>query len=690
MRVALQRGIRMPRDLSVIGFDGLPHGALFCPALTTVTQPMREMGRIACCRLFEAIENPGRIETTEFPMALLERESAGPAPGGGSRPGGLHLVSSPVGMTRAALWISAIAAAAILSFRPIYEPDLWWHLAHGRENLTGHIVRTNLFSFTYPDYRQRYTSWLFDTGSFVAWQIAGPVGIQAGQALLLTAALLILFAACRVRAPAWSAAAVLALGFFILEPRAIPRPHLVSFAGLAASAWLIERSMAKRTAAPLWWTVPLIAVWSNFHVECVFGVLLLAVFSMAELIWPSWLTRRQAWQAVGIATLAGLATMLNPYGWGLAAYLYENLSVPRIVAIAELQPPRLPAYRAFFAYLVLTGGLLAAQPRRLTLSEAAIAIVFGTLGVMHLRETPLVLLATAPMVAARLSALTARGLDYRAILITTFAGALALSRIPLPLLFTEFRAGRAAVEPPQFFSPQAVAFIQQKGLEGPVFNSHNLGGYLTWSLYPRVRIFQDSRLQAYPPEHFRRIIEASASQEAWNALVAGVDWAVISVRRPNQLAGTGRFPATDWASVYQDDAIEIVVRRKGKFSAGLASAAPANETVQRTARLVPAEAGAGAEAGPRFTGFRTNDQLPEDRRQDRRDRATGSRLRGARLSSSASTPAHPSAVSSGTTSAPLLSGLPFISQVCPDRNAAAVTLSASRLTGGSCASTLLE
>ncbi len=93
MRVALQRGIRMPRDLSVIGFDGLPHGALFCPALTTVSQPMREMGRIACCRLFEAIENPGRLETTEFPMALLERESAGPAPGAASRPGGLHLVS---------------------------------------------------------------------------------------------------------------------------------------------------------------------------------------------------------------------------------------------------------------------------------------------------------------------------------------------------------------------------------------------------------------------------------------------------------------------------------------------------------------------------------------------------------------------------------------------------------------------
>lgn len=89
MRVAQQRGVRMPQDLSIIGFDGLPQGALFCPALTTVSQPMREMGRVACARLFEAIEDPGRIETTEFPMALIERESTGPvAP---VRPA-LHLV----------------------------------------------------------------------------------------------------------------------------------------------------------------------------------------------------------------------------------------------------------------------------------------------------------------------------------------------------------------------------------------------------------------------------------------------------------------------------------------------------------------------------------------------------------------------------------------------------------------------
>jgi LacI family transcriptional regulator len=79
MRAAQQRGIRMPEQLSIVGFDGLPQGALFYPALTTVAQPMREMGRVACRRLFEAIEDPTRVEKTEFGMELLPRESTGPA-----------------------------------------------------------------------------------------------------------------------------------------------------------------------------------------------------------------------------------------------------------------------------------------------------------------------------------------------------------------------------------------------------------------------------------------------------------------------------------------------------------------------------------------------------------------------------------------------------------------------------------
>ncbi|HET7217541.1 MAG TPA: hypothetical protein VFJ02_05815, partial [Vicinamibacterales bacterium] len=190
-------------------------------------------------------------------------------------------------MPRAILVLAIAAAAAILSFRAVYEPDLGWHLAHGREDVSGRLVRANVFSFSYPDYRQNYTSWLFDSAAYLSATIAGDAGVQALQAVLLAAAFAAIYLACRVRSSMLPSCAVLALGFVVFEPRAIPRPHLVSFAGLAACAWLIERSIAAKSPRPLWWGIPVVALWANAHSEAVFGVAALGLYAIAELVRPA-------------------------------------------------------------------------------------------------------------------------------------------------------------------------------------------------------------------------------------------------------------------------------------------------------------------------------------------------------------------------------------------------------------------
>ncbi|MCU1326105.1 MAG: hypothetical protein JWN34_1475 [Bryobacterales bacterium] len=80
MGVAQQRGIRIPQELSIVGFDDIPAGALVWPGLTTMAQPMREMGRAACRGLFEGIDSPGTSRTIIYPMRLVVRDSSGPAP----------------------------------------------------------------------------------------------------------------------------------------------------------------------------------------------------------------------------------------------------------------------------------------------------------------------------------------------------------------------------------------------------------------------------------------------------------------------------------------------------------------------------------------------------------------------------------------------------------------------------------
>ena len=464
---------------------------------------------------------------------------------------------------RIAALLAVLLAAAVLSLRPAYEPDLWWHLAQGREDASGSIVRSNLFSFTSPEYRQTYTPWLFDLGVYEAWRIAGGTGVQALQAIALAVTLGLIALAARIRAPAAAVTAAIVIGFFAIEPRAIPRPHLVSMAGIAFMVLLIERARARGTAAPLMWAVPAVAVWSNLHSECVTGVGLIGLFGLVELIRPATLSRPQAIRAVGVAALAAAALLANPYGWGVLQYVFENAGVPAMLNIAELARPHWPGYRGFFVFLAVAAVLLVSQPRRLTLWDTAVFAGAAALGLRFIRFTPIVVLVAAPMVASRLHTLLLRGVEPRALVATAIAVAVVASPVRVSHLVTDMRVGSAALEPEAIFSPAAMAFAREQHLDGRVFNSNNLGGHVAWHLYPSARVFQDSRLQAYPPSHFAAILDAAESQGRWDAIVSGVDWAVLSTPRPNALSGAGRFPQAAWATVFWDEALEVLVRRSG-------------------------------------------------------------------------------------------------------------------------------
>ena len=75
LRAARQRGVQVPGDLSVAAFDGIPEGARSWPGLTTMAQPMREMGRDACRHLFTAIGADDERTIVSYSMTLVVRES---------------------------------------------------------------------------------------------------------------------------------------------------------------------------------------------------------------------------------------------------------------------------------------------------------------------------------------------------------------------------------------------------------------------------------------------------------------------------------------------------------------------------------------------------------------------------------------------------------------------------------------
>ncbi len=74
--VATELGLRIPDDLSVVGFDNIPDSALSIPPLTTVNQPIHEMGRRAVTMLISLI-NGEPVESPRVTLAtsLVVRQS---------------------------------------------------------------------------------------------------------------------------------------------------------------------------------------------------------------------------------------------------------------------------------------------------------------------------------------------------------------------------------------------------------------------------------------------------------------------------------------------------------------------------------------------------------------------------------------------------------------------------------------
>ncbi|CAN7189459.1 LacI family DNA-binding transcriptional regulator [Pseudoxanthomonas sp. LjRoot168] len=75
IRAACERGLVVPRDISVCGFDDTPIARHIYPALTTVRQPTSEMGKLATLQLLSRIRTAGGGGMVHVEHEVLFRES---------------------------------------------------------------------------------------------------------------------------------------------------------------------------------------------------------------------------------------------------------------------------------------------------------------------------------------------------------------------------------------------------------------------------------------------------------------------------------------------------------------------------------------------------------------------------------------------------------------------------------------
>jgi hypothetical protein len=407
----------------------------------------------------------------------------------------------------------AVAVAAVACFalavclREINNLDYWTHLGLGRAYVAaGTLVVPEPFRAVPADApplpggaaallhaAATAPGWPFQVGLHALRSVAGDAGVSILVAILaaLTAAL----AAApllRERDPARAAlgAAFVVAVIFVARFRFAPRPEAAAAVLLAATLALAWRWGDRPRYGTLLAIACLLVLWKPLHVTWALGAGLAGIAVAARPRLDFWRARPPAARAAAAALVAIAAVPAARFAWFVARELGGG-GVLR--GVTEMRPtwefPQLlwPFLAVAGAGLGLAWGRADGRVRRLAVWVAAVAM-----GLVVVRNVAFAALALVPGALEGLAA-AERAVPRRAAgWITAGAGALAVA---LGAVALSEKAPRAGVGVDWRYFPRASAeFVRDRGLESPVFNSWDWGGYLGWAWAGAPRTFLDGRL----------------------------------------------------------------------------------------------------------------------------------------------------------------------------------------------------
>jgi hypothetical protein len=228
----------------------------------------------------------------------------------------------PIRVADAALAILLAGVAFILACYPLFDGDIWWHLASGQWILQHGPPQRDPFTFASADRQWIDLHWLFQVVSYLAFEAGGVTGVIF---LAATAAAISVLVGSWCKAPGASFVVVL-LGWVpalaLTSFRFSPRPEIFSLVLLAIYLAVLGRLDDRPRLA---WALPILQVaWVNTHALFVLGPVLVGFRLVDRLARTGWRRIRQLslmpeerrwWLHVGgAAVLVVAACLVNPYG----------------------------------------------------------------------------------------------------------------------------------------------------------------------------------------------------------------------------------------------------------------------------------------------------------------------------------------------------------------------------------------
>jgi hypothetical protein len=468
--------------------------------------------------------------------------------------------------SRARWWVrlAIFLFLAIAVARTVADVDLWGHVLFGRDIVTEReIPVTDPYSFT-SDRAWLNHEWLAESVMYLSYRMTGPAGLVTLR--LLTIVLVGLLVSASIRPEHLSQAGrdlLIMLGVILTLPRTQHvRPQLFSVLLFGVLLLILTRADRGHRRG-LWLVPPLMAGWANLHGGWMVGLGTFGLWSVWEFIREArWAARAQTAMILGLSVLA---TLVNPYGWGLWRFLWTTVGVGR-ADIGEWSP--ITSVSPGVLTLWLTAVLLAAwaairtsQPRRWR--YLFLVAVLGLLSYRVSRLDAFFGLAVVMLLQPRLL----RGPDASVSTAPTRRGLVRSAALPVlvatitPIILSASRRPLSCIEMDRVgFLPEgaAVAFARTNHLRGRMLTFFDWGEYAIWHLSPAVQVSIDGRRETvYSSSQIDRHLRIYADRVT-DAEIQNLDADYVWL--PRNLQVMSRFSRTNWVPIYTGRASVILAR----------------------------------------------------------------------------------------------------------------------------------
>jgi len=475
--------------------------------------------------------------------------------------------------------------------RLLGDADTGYHIRAGEFILDNRrIPDTDIFSFLTPPLPWTLHEWLAEVIMALVHRLAGITGVAILFSFLIALSGYLIFTLLlKKRANLIFSSIAVLLVTLSSASNWLARPHVFTYVILVVWYHLLNQYQYRERNHL--YVLPLImVVWVNLHGGFILGLILLGVYLFGNLVQYCFASPNDRIRSLDKARRIGvimiacvLVALFNPYGYDTLLFPFRVVQDKFLMdSIAEYLSPNFHSNLVipFELLLLATIAIFAVSSSKLDVIELTLILLFGHMALFSSRHIPLFAIVAGPVLVKQ-AQLAFESIDGRfvAMLKQRMENLTAIDQSTVRFLWPVIAIGMVSALAvsgtikhdfdSKYVPTDAVAFIQQEGITGNMFNEDEFGDYIIYAAWPRYRVYIDGRTDMYGASRVKEYLTLTQAKEGWESLMEKqqITWVFHA---PTSMLSKTLLERPDWKLLYSDKVANIFVKSLPQYESLIA------------------------------------------------------------------------------------------------------------------------